>query len=127
METATAGMLVSLPRRYYELKRLHIYEGGGRNSVSGINATVFGASSIVGMSIGSTLTSIGSTCVYPYRNQAGLWDFKFKEIKPTADLGYKAYVKLNDFTNPKEIAHVIRDQNTVINCIGSKVYYQKES
>lgn len=92
-----------------------------------MNATVFGASSVLGLTIGSKLTSIGSTAIYPYRGQATLWDDKFKEIKPTADLGYKAYVKLNDFTNQKELAHVIRDQNVVVNCIGSKVYASKES
>ena len=107
--TAQMGMLVNTPRRNYKLQRLHVYDGGGRNSVSGINATVFGASSVLGMSIGSLLTSIGSTVVYPYRSQGTLWDFKFKEIKPTADLGYKAYVKLRDMTNENDIKHVIRD------------------
>jgi len=46
------------------------------------------------MSTGSMLTRIGSTCIYPYRHSASIWDIKFKELKPTADLGYKAYVKL---------------------------------
>lgn len=72
------------------------------------------------------LTRIGSTCVYPYRNTAGIWDIKFKEIKPTADLGNKSYVKLNNFESEKDLKHVIRNQNTVINCIGSHIYYQKE-
>ena len=102
-------MLVSTPKRNYELQRLHVYERGGRNSISGINATVFGASSSLGLTIGSKLTSIGSTAIYPYRGQATLWDDKFKEIKPTADLGYKAYVKLKDMTNENDIKHVIRD------------------
>lgn len=121
------AMLVNMPRRYYELKRLHVYDKGGRNSISGINATVFGASGVLGMATGSMLTRVGSTCIYPYRHASTIWDMKFKEIKPTADLGYKAYVKLQDFTNLNDIRHVIRDQNTVINCIGSKVYYQNES
>ena len=120
------AMLVNVPRRFYELKRIHFYDQGGRNSISGVNATVFGASSTLGMATGSMLTRVGSTCIYPYRNQSGIWDFKFKEIKPTADLGYKAYVKLQDFTSVNDIRHVIRDQNTVVNCIGSKVYYDKE-
>ena len=92
-------MIINLPKRYYELQRIHVYENGGRNSYSGINATVFGASGVLGMSIGSMLTRIGSPVIYPYRNTATIWDAKFKEIKPTADLGYKAYVQLNDFTN----------------------------
>ena len=119
-------MLVNVPRRYYQLQRVHVYDKGGRNSVSGVNATVFGASSQLGMTIGSTLTSFGSTCIYPYRTASGYWDWKFKEVKPTADLGYKAYVRLNDMTDPKQVAHVIRDQNTVVNSIGCRVHYQRE-
>jgi dTDP-4-dehydrorhamnose reductase len=88
---------------------------------------LFGATSVLGMATGSMLTRIGSTVVYPYRNSTTIWDFKFKELKPIADLGYKAYVKLQDFSNPNDLKHVIRDQNTVINCIGSKVYHQKEA
>lgn len=82
---------------------------------------------MLGVAVGSKLTAIGSTAIYPYRGQATLWDDKFKELKPTADLGYKAYVKLSDFTSQKDLAHVIRDQNVVVNLIGSKVYYDKES
>ena len=104
---AQSAMLVNTPRRNYKLQRLHVYDGGGRNSISGINATVFGASSVLGMSIGSLLTSIGSTVVYPYRSQGTLWDFKFKEIKPTADLGYKAYVKLRDMKDSFKISKYI--------------------
>jgi len=121
------GMLVNLPKRCYEMKRLHIYDAGGRNSISGINATVFGGSSVLGMVTGSMLTRMGSTCVYPYRNTSTIWDIKFKELKPTADLGYKSFVKLQDFTNQKELSHVIRDQNVVVNCVGSHVFTQKES
>lgn len=79
------------------------------------------------MTVGSMLTRIGSTIVYPYRGQATIWDDKFKEVKPTADLGYKAYVQLKDMTKTSEIEHVIRDQNTVVNCIGSRIHFSKES
>jgi NADH dehydrogenase (ubiquinone) 1 alpha subcomplex subunit 9 len=123
----SCSMLVNTPQRNYQLQRLHVYDRGGRNSISGINATVFGASSTLGVAIGSKLTAMGSTAIYPYRGQATLWDDKFKEIKPTADLGYKAYVKLTDFTSQKDLAHVIRDQNVVVSCIGSKVYYETEA
>lgn len=119
-------MLVNVPRRNYKMQRLHVYDGGGRNSVSGINATLFGATSTLGMVTGSMLTAIGSTVIYPYRNTSTIWDLKFKEIKPTADLGYKAYVKLSDMSNQDELKHVIRDQNTVINTIGSHIYFKKE-
>lgn len=52
-----------------------------------------------------------------------MFDWKFKEVKTTADLGHKAYVKLNDMTNLNDIRHVIRDQNVVVNTIGSRIHY----
>ena len=61
------SMLVNTPKRNYQLQRVHVYDRGGRNSISGVNATVFGASGVLGMTIGSKLTAIGSTCIYPYR------------------------------------------------------------
>ena len=118
--------MAATSQRNYELQRVHVYDKGGRNSVSGVNATVFGASGALGMTIGQSLTRVGSTCVYPYRGQASIWGTIFKEVKPTADLGYKAYVKLNDMTNPDELAHVIRKQNVVVNCIGSRIHCQRE-
>jgi len=99
--------LVNLPIRNYDMKKLHIYEKGGRTAISGINATMFGGTSVLGMLMGSMMTKMGSTVVYPYRNQGTIWDSHFKEVKPTADLGHKAYVKLMDFTNIDEIKHVV--------------------
>lgn len=52
---------------------------------------------------------------------------QIKELKTTADLGYKAFMKLNDFTDPKEIAHSFKDSNVVINCIGPKVWETREN
>jgi dTDP-4-dehydrorhamnose reductase len=57
---------------------------------------------------------------------ATLWDNRFKELKTTADLGYKTYMKLTDFTSEKEVAYSLKDSNVVISCIGSKVYYRKD-
>ena len=69
---------------------------------------------------------MGSQCIYPYRHTASIWDNRFKELKTTADLGYKTYMKLTDFTSEKEIAYSLKDSNVVISCIGSKVYYKKD-
>jgi len=33
---------------------------------------------------------------------------------------------LKDFTNPDELRHVIRDQNVVVNCVGSRIHFQTE-
>jgi len=57
---------------------------------------------------------------------AGSWDNRFKEIKTTADLGYKTYLKLQDMTNEKEIAFSLMNTNVAISCVGSHVFYNKE-
>lgn len=107
---------------------MHVQEGDGnrRNSYSGIQATVFGGTSPLGLLVGGTLTKMGSQCIYPYRQTATIWDDRFKELKTTADLGYKTYMKLTDFTSEKEIAYTLRDSNVVISCIGSHVWAKKE-
>jgi len=71
-----------------------MYDKGGRNSMSGLSPTIFGASSPLGNNIGGMLAGIGSTCTFPYRKTAGIWDNRLKETKTTADLGYKSYIKL---------------------------------
>ena len=103
-----------------------MYDQGGRNSISGIKATVFGGSGPLGAITGGTLTSIGSQCIYPYRNSATVWDNRVKELKTTADLGYKAFMRLNDFTSEREVAYSLKNSNVVISCIGSKVYSKTE-
>ena len=88
--------------------------------------TMFGGTSPLGSTLGGMLTRMGSMAIYPYRHMASIWDNRFKELKPTADLGYKTYMKLTDFTNEKEIAYSLRDSNVVISCIGSKIHEKKD-
>ena len=120
-------MLVNLQSRGYTFKKLHINDQQGRKGNSGINATVFGGSSTLGMMVGTNLTRIGSTCIYPYRKSGSIMSEQFRELKPVADMAHKAYVHLKDFSKQSEIDWVIRDQNTVVNCIGSKIFYQKDA
>ena len=101
-------------------------ESIARNSYSGIQMTLFGGTSPLGSTLGGLLTRMGSTAIYPYRHNASLWDNRFKELKTTADLGYKTYMKLTDFTSEKECGYAVRDSNVVISCIGSKVYTKKD-
>lgn len=49
-----------------------------------------------------------------------------KELKTTADLGYKAFMKLTDFTSEAEINYSLKDANVVVCCIGSKVHDIKD-
>ena len=87
---------------------------------------MFGASSALGVTTASSLTRIGSQVTLPYRKMAGGWDNRFKEIKTSADLGYKHYLKLQDMTNEKEIAFALQASNVAISCVGSHVFYKKE-
>jgi hypothetical protein len=50
--------------RYYTPQKLHIFEGG-RNSVSGVRATIFGATGTVGSFVGAKLGYISSDVVFP--------------------------------------------------------------
>ena len=69
---------------------------------------------------------MGSQIIYPYRHLASIWDTRLKEAKPTADLGYKSFMRLTDFTSEKELSYAIRDSNVVISLIGSHVWTKKE-
>ena len=117
---------MAVPKRFYELKRLHVYDKGMKNSVSGITATVFGGSSTLGSVLGSSLTRMGSQCVYPYRQSGSIWDNRIKELRTTADLGYKQFIRLQDFTSVRECEFAMKESNVVISAIGSKVYMKKE-
>lgn len=87
---------------------------------------MFGGTSPLGSVFGSMLSSMGSPCIYPYRAMGSQWDNRFKELKPTADLGYKTYMRLNDFTSEREIAFSLKDSNVVVSCIGSHVWTKKD-
>ena len=49
-------------------QRLQVPDVLGRNTISGIKATVFGGSSTIGSMAGQMLTETGSRVIYPYRN-----------------------------------------------------------
>merc|ERR1719289_255716 len=56
---------------------------GGRSSISGIRATVFGASSITGHAVINQLGQIGSQVVVPYRGDGR----EVKRVRMMGDLG----------------------------------------
>ena len=76
-----AALLVNAPKRFYESKRLNVYDKGSRNTLSGIQCTMFGGTSALGSTLGGSLTRIGSQCIYPYRSNASIWDNRIKELK----------------------------------------------
>jgi NADH dehydrogenase (ubiquinone) 1 alpha subcomplex subunit 9 len=122
----TTAIIVNTPKRMYQMQRLHVQDQAARNSYSGIQMTLFGGTSPLGSTLGGMLTRMGSQAIYPYRNTATLWDNRFKELKTTADLGYKTYMKLTDFTSEKECGYTLKDSNVVISCIGSHVFAKRD-
>ena len=68
-------------------KKLNIYDGGGRGSVSGIRATIFGATGFVGPYAGAVLGYIGSDVIFPH-NHEYIYDDDVKELKLCAGSGY---------------------------------------
>lgn len=122
--TKRSKELVSKPKRFYEMQRLHIYDKGSKNSISGIKATVFGGTSPLGACIGTRLTLMGSVCVYPHRHAGDFHSPNFRELRASADLGYKTGIKLGDFTDKDELDVSMRHSNTVICTIGSRRFYK---
>jgi NADH dehydrogenase (ubiquinone) 1 alpha subcomplex subunit 9 len=119
-------VVADVPKRHYQLQRLHVHDSPFRNSISGVQATVFGGTSALGSVFGGMLTKMGSQCIYPYRTTGTIWDTRYKELKTTADLGNKAYIKLTDFTSEKEVAFSLKDSNVVVSCIGSHVWAKRD-
>jgi uncharacterized protein YbjT (DUF2867 family) len=113
-------------KRFYETQRLHIYDQGSKNSISGIKATVFGGSSALGAAIGTRLTQMGSVCVYPHRNVGDQSNLVFRELRANADLGYKTAIRLMDFTDQKEVDVTLKHSNVVISAIGSRRFYSSQ-
>jgi len=111
-------------------KKLNIYDGGGRGSVSGIRATIFGATGFVGPYAGAVLGYIGSDVIFPH-NHEYIYDDDVKELKLCAGSGYthlgnilkfklKIIVKHFDFDDPNMYDRVIKNSNVVINLVGPR-------
>ena len=112
--------------RNYTPQKLHIYEGG-RNSISGIRATVFGATGSVGSYVGAKLGYISSDVIFP---STTLWPHldEHKELKLCAALGKSWIVKQMNFNDQRMIDRMVANSNVVINLCGprKRVKYEKD-
>lgn len=89
---------------------------GGRESMSGIVATVFGAGGLVGKHIVARLARIGSHVIVPYRDDG----HKVRELKCLGALGKVNLLPL-DMTDEATIQRAVSKSNVVINLIGADV------
>lgn len=86
---------------------------GGRSSVSGYVATVYGATGFLGRYVVQQLARMGSQVFVPYR---GLED-DFKHLKLMGDLGQVVPVKY-DIRDEESIRATMARSNVIINLIG---------
>jgi hypothetical protein len=89
---------------------------GGRQSISGVVATVFGATGFLGRYVVSMIGEQGGRVVCPHRCD----DLDMQHLRPMGDLGN--IITLQEFSIRDEAAvkKVISKSNVVINLIGQK-------
>lgn len=85
---------------------------GGRSSLGGNTATVFGANGFLGRYIVQRLARTGCQVVIPYREEMAK-----RHLKLTGDLGRITYTEF-DLRNTQSIEESVRHSDIVINMIG---------
>ncbi|KAM8800802.1 NADH dehydrogenase [ubiquinone] 1 alpha subcomplex subunit 9, mitochondrial [Rhynchonycteris naso] len=86
---------------------------GGRSSVSGVVATVFGATGFLGRYVVNHLGRMGSQVIVPYRCEA----YDTMHLRPMGDLGQIIFLEW-DGRNKDSIRRAVEHSNVVINLVG---------
>ncbi|XP_062990469.1 NADH dehydrogenase [ubiquinone] 1 alpha subcomplex subunit 9, mitochondrial [Elgaria multicarinata webbii] len=87
----------------------------GRSSVSGITATVFGATGFLGRYVVNRLGRIGSQVIIPYR--CDQYDIMY--LRPMGDLGQLLFMEW-DSRNKDSTRRALEHSNVVINLVGKE-------
>lgn len=87
---------------------------GGRSSLGGHTATVFGANGFLGRYIVNRLARQGCQVVIPYREEMAK-----RHLKVTGDLGRVTFIEF-DLRNTQSIEESVRHSDMVFNLIGRK-------
>lgn len=85
---------------------------GGRSSLGGNTATVFGATGFLGRYIVNRLARVGCQVVIPYREEMAK-----RHLKVTGDLGRVSFIEY-DLRNTESIEESVRHSDIVINLAG---------
>ncbi|KAI5126096.1 NADH dehydrogenase [ubiquinone] 1 alpha subcomplex subunit 9, mitochondrial [Manis pentadactyla] len=86
---------------------------GGRSSVSGVVATVFGATGFLGRYVVNHLGRMGSQVIVPYRCDS----YDIMHLRPMGDLGQIIFLEWNG-RNRDSIQRAVKHSNVVINLVG---------
>lgn len=90
---------------------------GGRSSISGLTATVFGATGFLGRYVVNTLAKAGSQVVLPYRCD----DIDIQHLRQMGDLGQIIQMQEFDVRDETQIRQAISRSSVVINLVGAQV------
>lgn len=85
----------------------------GRSSVSGVVATVFGATGFLGRYVVNHLGRMGSQVIIPYRCDT----YDYMHLRPMGDLGQIIFLEWN-VRNKDSIRRAVENSNVVINLVG---------
>jgi len=96
-------------------KNIALQAMGGRSSVSGIRATVFGGSSILGHAVINMMGQIGSQVVVPYRGDGR----EVRRVKMMGDLGQIIPLPFH-IRDERTVRRAIEGSNIVINLLGNR-------
>lgn len=111
-----SGAAASSARGYGELASLGLKSKGppGRHAVSGVTATVFGATGFLGRYVVNQLAKVGSQVVLPTRCN----DMDYSHLKVMGDLGQIVQQPEFSIRDEGAIAAAVRGSNVVINLLG---------
>jgi len=94
-------------------RSLHISSEGGRASVSGVIATVFGSTGFLGRYVVNQLGRMGSQIIIPYRGE----EKSYNHMKLMGDLGQIVPLKW-DIRDKESIRQAVKHSNVIINLVG---------
>lgn len=106
-----SNLAIKPPPKYKPLK----FGPGGRSSVSGNIATVFGATGFIGKYVVHELAKRGTQVVCPYRSN----EEKAMPLKQMGDLGQIVPIKDFDLRNDEQVQYAIHRSNVIVNLIGA--------
>jgi len=88
---------------------------GGRHSVSGITATVFGATGFLGRYVVQKLGAMGCRVILPHRGD----ELYMRHFKPMGDLGAINFQQMS-IRSLSDIQDAVSESNVVINMLGAR-------
>lgn len=112
----------ALGRGYKVAKDIKVFEVPALYSMSGISATIFGATGFIGNAVAPHLGVIGSDLILPSREKMWYTD-RVKMLRLSAPVGYTYVNHHTNFQDPHTIRRLVEKSNVVINCAGPRSRY----